>query len=198
MPHLRQTPKEISEENQEIYEVVEKVREAYRDMGVSFSGEAPEGEDLQGLEDVDEVKKEKESKIYSTKTSPPVSWSSSSDRKVALAKRALPVVAKGKLMREYDISIEVENLSNGINELTTQVYKNKGVFITSVGGDNIPGEQADKKQMIFKIPTANHYRFMWNLERVGIIKKIIPGGGVKRGTDGFIMIRLMVNVIPGK
>lgn len=192
IPDVKKSPPETSEESQEIYEVVEKVRKAYRDLGISPS----EGEDKQTeLKEVDEVKKKDEVKVYSTQLEPVVSWKGHSDRKAVVAKRAMSSAKPGKLMHEYNIDIEVENLSKGVNELTTQVYKHKGVFITPPETGKDLAEQATKKQMIFKIPAQNHYQFMWNLERVGVIKKITTAGGVKIGKEGFVTVHLMIDVV---
>ncbi len=192
---VRERPSEVSEESQEIYEVVERVRKAYRELGISPSeGEYKETE----LEEADEVKKKEEIKAYSTQPNPVVSWESHSARKAIVTKRAVSIAKPEKLMREYNINIEVEDLSGGVNELITQVYKHKGVFITPPEAGKDLREQASKKQMIFKIPAEKHYQFMWNLEKVGVIKKITAAGGIKRGKEGFITVRLMIDVVSGK
>ncbi|MFH1783575.1 MAG: zf-HC2 domain-containing protein [bacterium] len=181
--NLSSTP----EQADELYGVVNKIREAYSDMGVSFSEEEADKKQMER-----EKKAEEKAIVDSFKQpTPPSSWSKT---KEAPAKRAGKVTAfqqePSEIMRRYNITMKVDDLSGGMNELIQQVHSHGGKFITSPETAALAAKTTGKNLMLFNIPKDDYYKFIWNIEKVGSIEKIVPSGGRVFTGDKFVTVEL--------
>jgi hypothetical protein len=96
---------------------------------------------------------------------------------------------------EYNINIELGDLSKGVNELTAQVYNFNGTFI---GQPEATNENTTHKEMNFKIPRDKYYQFVWNVEKIGTVKNINPLGGDKPNIVEQITVHLSIDLVSQK
>lgn len=184
-----------AEESKEIYDnVVSKVRSAYKDMGVSPS-QVTEDKMLQGQTAGEAEGKLKKAGTYAGEE--PKAW-----EKEVIAPTVVPGKTEafnkaGQIAGEYNINVELADLSRGVDELTTQVHNYNGSFIEQQPAVQTK-EKATHKEMNFRIPRANYYQFIWNIEQVGTIKKIAPVTTGRLSESDFVTVHLSIDLISTK
>ncbi len=168
-------PASVLKDDNQMNSLIEKERKMYREE------DAPVRDETVDKKDLKEPGKIQQRQIASYFNEPPDAWEKSEKVSPAVTKKSDIKNKDGKIRNEYDISIQVDNLYDGINELTTQVHNHKGNFINPPAVMKATGEEDEQKEIIFKIPRENYYQFIWNLEKIGIMKEIIPVGSDKIG-----------------
>ena len=110
-----------------------------------------------------------------------------------LSKKAVTKEKTVKIMQQYNITIQLKNLYDGIDKLTTHIHNCKGKFITPPDEKKELKEQERQKEIVFKIPRENYYQFMWNLDEIGTIKENIPIGDGKISRND-VTVNLKISV----